>query len=180
MKSFSKKLILALLFVLLLTPKALAQSVIGQHEIPLSQAMTQESAINACLAGMYMNQTIIYPGEVFSFNRTVGERLPERYFILAPISSRTKYVVYDHGGGICMTSSILHQAVKDAGLRTVERHNHVTPVSYLPTGEDAAITWGVQDYRFKNTLANPIKINVTILNNILKIELIEIPQKPPM
>jgi vancomycin resistance protein YoaR len=66
-----------------------------------------------------------------------------------------------------MTASILHQAVKNAGLKVVERHNHVTKVNYLPPGEDAAITWGVQDFRFKNTLKNPVRINVMFINDSL-------------
>lgn len=168
----TKILIIALLSCLFFTYSAAANT-IGQYEIPFSQATTPESVINACLAGMYMNQTVVYPGETFSFNRTVGERLPERYFIPAPIASRSKTTVYDYGGGICMTASILHQAVKNAGLKVVERHNHVTKVNYLPPGEDAAITWGVQDFRFKNTLKNPIRINVMFINDSLRIEIKE-------
>ncbi len=72
-----------------------------------------------------------------------------------------------------MTASILHQAVKNAGLEVIERHNHVTEVNYLPLGEDAAITWGVEDYRFKNTLNNPVRINVIFTDYSLRIEINE-------
>ncbi|HQA59277.1 MAG TPA: VanW family protein [Acetivibrio sp.] len=169
-----KVFIIALLCCLFFTNSAVASSqVIGQYEIPFSQATTPESAINACIAGMYLNQTVIDPGEVFSFNRTIGIRTPERYFIPAPIASLSKTPIYKYGGGICMTASILHQAVKNAGLEVIERHNHVTEVNYLPLGEDAAITWGVEDYRFKNTLNNPVRINVIFTDYSLRIEINE-------
>jgi len=167
-----RKYFLALFFVLVFTPSAMA-NIVGWYEIPFSKATTPESAINACLAGMYLNQSIVQPGEEFSFNRTVGERLPERYFVLAPIASRNKQTVYDYGGGICMTAGILHQAVKAAGLPVVERNDHVVRVRYLPSGEDAAITWGIQDFRFKNTLDNSICINV-VISDSLKIEIREV------
>lgn len=170
-----KALIIALLFCLFVTHSVLGANtqVIGQYEVPLSQATTPESAINACLAGMYINQTVTYPGEIFSFNRTVGKRLPQRSFIPAPIASLSKTPIYKYGGGVCMTAGILHQAVKNAGLEVVERHNHVTEVNYLPLGEDAAITWGVEDYRFKNTLNNPVRINVVFINDSLRIDIME-------
>jgi vancomycin resistance protein YoaR len=170
-----QSLISALIFVLVFAPNTLANSlIIGQYEIPFSQATTPESVINACLAAMYMNQTVVYPGEVFSFNQAVGKRTPERYFVPAPITSLSKNTIYEYGGGICMTSSTLHQAVKNAKLKVVERHNHVTPVKYLSPGEDAAIYWGIQDYKFKNTLNNPVRINAIFTDNdCLKIELRE-------
>lgn len=164
---------MALLFVLNCVPVTLAETVVGQYEIPLSQATTPESAVNACLASWYINGTIVNPGEVFSFNQTVGERLPERLFVMAPIASRSKYKVYDYGGGICMTAGILHQAVINSGLQVMERHNHVTAVNYLPTGQDAAVTWGVQDYRFRNTSVNPVRIHVETYDSVLRIQLIQ-------
>ncbi|HRX94794.1 MAG TPA: VanW family protein [Chitinophagaceae bacterium] len=170
-----KKVFLALFIVLIFTPTAMA-NVIGQYEISLTEATTPESALNACLAGLYLNQTIVQPGEEFSFNRTVGERLAERYFVLAPIASRNKQTIYDYGGGICMTAGILHQAVKAAGLEVVERNDHVIRVRYLPPGEDAAITWGYQDFRFKNSLDKSICLNTVIHSDSLKIEIREVVQ----
>jgi len=173
-----KIFLITLLSCLFITSSATASAVIGQYEIPLSMAATPESAINACLAATYMNQTIVNPGEIFSFNKAVGERTPARYFVPAPISTLSKTPVYDYGGGICMTASILHKAVINAGLVVVERHNHVTRVEYLPPGEDAAVVWGRQDYRFKNTRSNPVRINAVFTQyNTLRIELHEVPAK---
>lgn len=165
------KIFVVTLMCCMIFSNSAAANTLGQYEIPLAQATTPESATNACVASMYLNQTIIDPGEIFSYNRIVGERTPERFFIMAPIASTSKNTVYEYGGGICMTAGVLLQAVKDAGLQIVERHNHVTSVNYLPLGEDAAIYWGVQDLKFKNTLDRSVLIHISFANDSLKIEI---------
>ena len=75
-----------------------------------------------------------------------------------------------------MTASILHQAVKAAGLEVLERHNHCIRISYLPLGEDAAVQFGVQDFRFRNNLNVPVIIRTTV-DDRLKIA-INIEEKP--
>ncbi|NLJ72787.1 MAG: hypothetical protein GX333_07215, partial [Syntrophomonadaceae bacterium] len=109
----------------------------------------------------------------FSYNNIIGIRTPDKGFIKGLISSKSKYPIYKYGGGICMTSSILHQAVKSTDLPILERHNHVANVGYLPRGEDAAITWGVEDYRFYNNLAHPLIIKTHINSGLISISLYE-------
>ncbi len=132
------------------------------------------NAQNAVLAGKYLNDTVVEAGEIFSYNQTVGQRTEQRGFIAGLISSRSKQAVYSIGGGVCTTASILHQAVKAAGLEVIERHNHVSPTSYLPQGEDAAIWYGVEDYRFRNNLENPIRINAEVIDDVLTISIAEL------
>ncbi len=145
----------------------------GSYQIKIPSMVSPANAQNAVLAGKYLNGSIIEAGEVFSYNQTVGQRTSDRGFIAGIISSRSKKAVYSIGGGVCTTASILHQAVKASGLEVIERHNHVAPTSYLPQGEDAAIWYGVEDYRFRNNLGNPIRIDAGVSDNALKISIVE-------
>ena len=103
---------------------------------------------------------IIKKGEEFSFNGIIGARTKEKGYEEATIlvgCEKEKAV----GGGICQVSSTIYNAVKNAGLEIVERHSHSAPVHYLPQGEDAAISFGTLDFKFKNNLDSNIKLAVS-------------------
>ena len=116
---------------------------------------------NLRLAASKVNDYILMPGEVFSYNDTVGERT-----IAAGYRSAAIYVngeVEDGvGGGICQISSTIYNAVVEADLEIVERSNHARVPSYLPAGKDATVYWGSKDFQFKNNRSYPIKITVTV------------------
>jgi len=121
---------------------------------------------------------VIQPGEIFYHNDTVGMRTAEKGFIPGYISTTSSQPIQSIGGGVCTTASILHQAVKASGLKVIERHNHVAPTSYLPQGEDAAIWYGIEDYKFQNTLQNPVAIDAGVEEECLQITIMEIlPEK---
>lgn len=146
----------------------------GCYGIKTSSMVSGANAHNAVLAGEILHGTVVETGEIFSYNRTVGQRTTQRGFIAGLISSRSIQAVYSVGGGVCTTASILHQAVKAAGLEVIERHNHVSPTTYLPQGEDAAVWFGVEDYRFRNTLNNPIRIDARTKDGVLTIGIVEL------
>ncbi len=132
---------------------------------------------NALLSADMINGIIIKPGEVFSFNEIVGPRTVERGFaeglsILQNGEGRPAFV-RDVGGGICRTSTSLHQAVVEAGLEVKERHDHVIPVDYAEKGRDAALLYGKQDYKFKNTRDNPVKVVAVAEGDELRVSLEE-------
>lgn len=159
-----KKILISLLLFLGLlfglTGQASAQE-IGSYSIDLSIAVSPMNAENACLAGTMLDGVVVNPGEEFSFNDTVGRRTIDKGFSAGYIASQSRSDMAV-GGGVCMTASILHQAVKAAGLEVLERHNHCIRISYLPLGEDAAVQYGVQDFRFRNNLNVPVIIRTTV------------------
>ncbi len=112
---------------------------------------------NLRLAADTVNTTAIPPGEVFSFNRIVGERTYERGYRDALIINNGVFEP-GLGGGICQVSSTIYNAVLRAGLEIVERHNHALAVTYVPLGHDATIAYGLQDFKFKNNTNYPIYI----------------------
>ena len=114
-------------------------------------------ATNVALATEKINGTVLMPGEVFSFNDTVGKRTPEAGFKQATVYVNGGVGV-DYGGGICQVSSTLYNAVLLANLEIVFRTNHEFEVDYVPIGQDATVSWGYPDFKFKNNRDYPIKI----------------------
>lgn len=112
---------------------------------------------NLRIATKHINGTILMPGETFSYNDVVGERLASRGFMNGAGFMGNK-VIPTIGGGVCQISTTLYQAVSNAGILPVERHPHSMLTTYTRPSEDAAVAWEVLDYKFKNTYDFPIYI----------------------
>lgn len=101
--------------------------------------------------------TLLKPGESFSFNKTVGPRVSERGYKIAPVMVRGE-LVPGVGGGVCQVSTTLYNAVLLAGLKVVRREHHARPVEYVSPGRDATVVYGYIDLIFKNEKDAPIYI----------------------
>ena len=135
------------------------------------------SMANTMAASRYVNNTVLAPGEVFSFNQTVGERTISRGFVRGGIVSRVgdkPVFTTGMGGGICRLSTALYQTAKKANMQILERHSHSLEVPYAKQGNDAAVSWGIWDMRFKNTSKYPIKINANCTRTRLTTSIYEI------
>lgn len=117
---------------------------------------------NLELAAEKINGTVILPGEIFSYNKVVGERTISKGYKEAAVYAGGK-VVDGVGGGICQLSSTLYNAVIYSNLEVTKRSNHMFVTSYVDVGRDATVSWGTIDFCFKNTRQFPIKI-VTIVS----------------
>lgn len=127
-------------------------------------------ATNLEIAVNKINGTVLAPGEIFSFNNTVGERTAKNGFKEAIIYADGE-LDYGLGGGICQVSSNLYNTVLRANLEIVERKNHSMTVNYLPIGCDATVSYGSVDFKFKNSRSYPIKIVATINSGIISISI---------
>ena len=115
---------------------------------------------NIYLAAKSITETVVMPGETFSFNNLIGE-----------CSTRTGYresTIYLNGelskgigGGICQVSTTLYNAVVRANLEIVQRRNHSLSVTYVPLGQDAMVSIGSSDFKFKNNREYPVKVVAT-------------------
>ncbi len=123
---------------------------------------------NVALAAKLINGTVLNPGEVFSYNKTVGPRTAARGFKEAAIFSKGE-VVDGLGGGICQVSSTLYMATMKADLETVSRKNHSFYVDYAPKGQDATVVYGSIDFQFRNNSPYPIKIVAVQRNNYITV-----------
>lgn len=131
---------------------------------------------NLQLVCRFLDGVVIQPGEVFSYNDTIGERTVERGFMYG--ESFTGFTVSrSAGGGVCQGSSVLYVCVLEADLEVVERVNHGMVVGYTPLGQDAAVSWGDIDFRFRNSTNFPIKITAKTENNLMQVQLLGTDEK---
>lgn len=125
---------------------------------------------NVLLAAGFCNGTILLPGDIFSYNDTVGPRTYERGFMDAIVYIGTS-AEDGVGGGICQVSSTIYAAMLRADLETVERYPHSREVTYVGKGEDATVAWGSKDFRFANNTEFPVKMEVTNTENTITVRL---------
>ena len=125
---------------------------------------------NINLAAEAINNYVLFPGEVFSFNKVVGKRTAGKGYMAAPVIIKGEFSE-DIGGGICQVSTTLFNAVDNAGLKVIQRNSHSREVSYVPPGRDATVSWDGPDLVFENKYNQPILIQAKTSENKLIIEI---------
>ena len=131
------------------------KKLILDYSLNLNYSETTASSIaNASLALKIISGKdgyLLKSGETFSFNAVVGPRTYKRGFVDAPLIKGTGV-----GGGVCKSSTVMHQAAKAAGMTIVERHNHSKQVQYAKLGTDAMVSYGQYDNRFRNDTSSDV------------------------
>jgi vancomycin resistance protein YoaR len=135
---------------------AIKMNAIGRYTTYYNSRNANRAA-NIQLASKALNNTVLFPGERFSFNGTVGERTTEKGYQRAPVIVRGE-MDEDIGGGICQVSSTLYNAADRAGLTITERYSHSRNVTYVPSGRDATVSWYGPDLAFRNPYNHPVLI----------------------
>ena len=130
----------------------------------------KDRTTNLKLASNKINNTVVLPGETFSYNKVVGKRTTAAGYKEAPSYAGGK-VVNDIGGGICQITSTLYNAVVFANLDIVSRSNHQFVPSYVKAGRDATVVYGAIDFKFKNTRKYPIKIKSTVSGGVARVQI---------
>ncbi|QTC42500.1 VanW family protein [Bacillus sp. V3] len=133
---------------------------IGQYVTYFNQRNVERSH-NISLAVKEVDNTVVFPGETFSFNKVVGKRTREKGYKKAPVIVRGE-LSEDIGGGICQVSSTLFNAVDLAGVEIMERYHHSKRVPYVPKGRDATVSWYGPDFIFRNIYNQPLLIRAKI------------------
>lgn len=131
---------------------------------------------NLKLACKSINGTILFPGQTFSYNGTLGERTAAKGYLAAGAYSNGQ-VIQEMGGGICQVSSTLYCCVLEADLKVVYRQNHSMTVSYVPLGMDATVDWGNIDFKFQNNTNYPIKILASVSGGYVHIQILGTDEK---
>lgn len=142
---------------------------IGEY-VTFFNSNNKERNNNIYLAAKAINNYVLFPGEIFSFNKVVGERTAGKGYLPATVIVNGEFSE-DFGGGICQVSSTLFNAVDNAGLKVVQRNSHSREVSYVPSKRDATVSWDGPDLIFKNEYNQPILILAEPLENKIKIEI---------
>ncbi len=123
---------------------------------------------NINLAATRLNGVLIPPGEVFSFNNTIGDVSSLTGYKQAYVIQNGRTVLGD-GGGVCQVSTTFFRALLNAGLPITERNQHAYRVSYYEQdsapGVDAAIYTPNIDLKFKNDTGHHILVQTVIDNS---------------
>ncbi len=125
---------------------------------------------NVTLAAGKIHDVILYPGQSFSYNDTVGQRTWDAGFREAAAYANGE-VVQELGGGICQVSSTLYWCAMTANLKILERTNHMFSVGYIEPGMDATVSWGSPDFRFENNRTFPIAIVAYVSDGMLTVQI---------
>ncbi len=129
-----------------------------------------ERSTNLNIACQRINDKVILPEEIFSYNKTLGERTASAGYKKAKVYENGQ-VVDGIGGGICQISSTLYNVILKANLEAIERRNHQFITSYIPVGQDATVAYGVTDFKFKNTRKYAVKIEASCSNGIATVSI---------
>jgi vancomycin resistance protein YoaR len=111
-----------------------------------------------------LSGTKVLPGAEFSFFGTVGDTASSKspYRIAGTLLNGQPST--GRGGGICQVSATLYCAVKQASLLVTERHLHSARVGYVSVEGEAMVNQGTHDFKFKNTLSEPVTVLFTYDN----------------
>jgi len=127
------------------------EKVIGEYQTDFLWDSNPNRQYNMKLAAKAVNNTVLKPGETFSF---IEQTKSLDYKEAKTFSNGGIGVA--NGGGLCQVSSTVYMAANYAGLQIVERHPHYAVLPYIKPGFDATVWfgengWGALDMRFKNT-----------------------------
>lgn len=126
---------------------------------------------NLELAIKKLNNTIIYPNEVFSFWNLVGKPTEKKGYLEGLILSQGK-IDKGIGGGLCQIGNLLFWIFAHSPLEITERHRHSFDVfpdvnRKVPFGAGATLSYNYIDFRVKNSTENTFKIKLWIENDYL-------------
>lgn len=125
---------------------------------------------NLKVAAERCNDTILYPGDEFSYNKALGTRTVANGFAPGHSFAGGK-VVTTIGGGICQVSSALYNIVLMADLEVTNRVAHGMYVEYVEPSLDATVVDGAIDFKFKNNRKYPVKIGAKAENGVVTVTL---------
>ncbi|WP_406864405.1 VanW family protein [Streptomyces sp. HUAS MG47] len=101
--------------------------------------------------------SVVQPGEVWSFNRTVGERTEANGFVDGTMIMDGQYRKAP-GGGVSAVATTIYNALFFAGVKPLEHGAHSFYIERYPAGREATVAWGTLDLRFLNDSGAPIYI----------------------
>jgi vancomycin resistance protein YoaR len=143
--------------------------VIGEYTTKFNPSDKNRTS-NLKAAAAKMNQVVLKPGDILSFNDTIGPRTIETGYKDAYIIINNEYV-QGIGGGICQVSSTLYSAAVLANLAIVERTPHAVAVTYLPIGQDATVNYPNLDLKIRNDSESIVYIRSEVKSNTLTVRI---------
>ena len=134
----------------------------AEHETPLIRNirsydlwLQQNKVVNLRLAVGRIHGIVVYPGEVFSFWRLVGNPTARKGYLPGMVLREGK-IVPGIGGGLCQLSNLIYWMTLHTPLTVVERYRHSYDVfpdveRTQPFGSGATVVYNYRDLCIQNT-----------------------------
>ena len=119
--------------------------------------------INIQRAARWMDGVIVQPGELFSYNKAVGERTEARGFVPGIMIDKGVFKK-DWGGGVSQVATTTWNAAWFSGLELVQHKPHSFYISRYPAGRESTVAWPSVDVKFRNNSGHPIFVDTSFTN----------------
>ncbi len=134
--------------------------------------LQENKKTNLLLAAATVNGLVVQPGEVFSFWRCVGRPTEKKGYKEGLTISGRLGLGRGVGGGLCQLANMVHWLALHSPLETVELHHHSDALfpdeaRRVPFGTGTSVFYNRLDYRFRNTMDQPVQILVWIEDGFL-------------
>lgn len=143
--------------------------VIGSYRTTFSSHLEGRNE-NIRVAANYINDTVLMPGETFSYNEKTKLKTVKNGYKNATVIVNGE-IEEGLGGGVCQVSSTLYNSVLYAGLDVVQRRPHSIPSNYVTYGRDAVVSDNSIDFKFKNNYDFPIVIKTYTGSNSVTVSI---------
>lgn len=129
----------------------------------VNMELQENKAHNLSLAAPKVNQTLIRPGEIFSFWELVGPCTASKGYkegLVIQKGAPTSGI----GGGMCQFTNLIHWMVLHTDLEIIEHHHHDQIDLFpdynrqIPFGTGTSIFYNYLDYRFVNNTTNTYQL----------------------
>lgn len=128
----------------------------------VDMTLQENKVTNIRIACKKTNGLMIYPGQTFSYWRTIGKPTKKRGYKDGLIISKGKFSS-GIGGGMCQMGNMIHYLVLNSPLEVTEIHHHSDALfpddrRRVPFGTGTSVFYNYIDYRFKNTADRPVQL----------------------
>ena len=141
----------------------------------IDPVLQKNKAINISLASSKINGTIVHPGEVFSFWKTVGKTSKRKGY------KDGRVIIANElrpglGGGLCNLGNTIHYLILHSPLEVIEFHKHSDALvpdygKRIPFSTGTSVSYNNLDYRFKNNTDQDVQLVLWVKDEILYAEL---------
>ncbi len=160
-----------------LTPKRIFRhrSVLLRKLGTVDMRLQRNKITNLELATVHIHETIIRPGETFSFWRLVGRPIARRGYLTGVLLSQGE-VSEGIGGGLCQLTNLLYWIFLHSPLTVTERHHHsfdAFPDSgrTLPFGSGATSFYNYVDLQARNDSPYTFRVRTWVDDRFLRGEI---------
>lgn len=134
-------------------------------------AMFANKRLNIVQAANRVHQSVIQPGQVWSFWHHACQPTPENGY-LPGRNIVNGQLTLQIGGGLCQVASLVYHLALLSSLQIEERHAHSVDIyheheRFTPLGSDATVVWGNRDLRIKNPHPAEMMLECWVEDNTL-------------